>query len=263
MAILDVCIPVFGRRLENLRGDRLPKVEGVRYVVTVQDPDGELAGMDLREFLGREDIELRIYRDRGLSRNRNHALEASTADFILIADDDLVFKAEALVQIINIFESDSELDFATFRATTPDKRVFPPSGWDLKKRYRFYFPYEWEMAFRRSAIGDLRYSELTGIGAPYLTAGEGAFFAKKVLNRARKARFYDVNHVEHPSDHTSLRESASAGFIRTQGAFVLKDRGIFGALARFGIMAHRADAPFVKALIWLMQGAVYAWSKRL
>ena len=68
----------------------LPVVEGVRYIVSWQDHrDAEIPpALDARN-----DVTVDRFGQRGVSFNRNNAIELSTADVYLVADDDLRYSS--------------------------------------------------------------------------------------------------------------------------------------------------------------------------
>lgn len=86
---LQVAIPTHAPEgISRIERVLLPPREGVGYVVSWQDhrnariPDAVAA---------RDDVEVLRFDGRGLSANRNNALEHCRADIILIGDDDLVY----------------------------------------------------------------------------------------------------------------------------------------------------------------------------
>lgn len=253
---LDVMLVTTAARVESI--PELPVVESVRYIVSIQDPDLSLQPHLLLK-LQRPDIDIRIYHDTGLARNRNHALEAASADIVMIADDDLIFHPEGIRWVIKAFEEDSALEWVTLHASQPEKRIYPPHGWNLAEPYRFYSPVSFEMAFRRKSLPpQMRFSTLTGIGAPFLGAGEDDLF----YHHARKAnlhgKFLDIRNVTHPGSTTSVHSAKSIPVIRTKGALLRIMRGFFPGLIRLPLEAWRSHLPFFKALGALSGGFIYS-----
>ena len=128
---LEVEICTYGLAgLQRVAQMTLPAVEGVRYRICMQNPDG--AEVSLPEALRRPDVDFFQHPTRGLSINRNAALDRAEADIILIADDDLHYRAEGLRAIIDTFAADHALDFATFQYSGPDAKVYPTEACDLR-----------------------------------------------------------------------------------------------------------------------------------
>lgn len=129
---LEVLIATFGRDgLGRVIEMKLPEVEGVRYLVCCQNPDAEDISREAASLLVRPDIEIHYFTDRGSAVNRNHAFDLARAPYLLLADDDLRYKAEGLRRVIDTFDSHPDIDIATFRAAMPDPRIHPDTEHDL------------------------------------------------------------------------------------------------------------------------------------
>ena len=189
MVKLEVLICTTAARLSQLAPGRLPMLPEVRYIVVCQNPDGANTVPARAALARRHDIEVCQFDDRGLSVNRNHALDLATAPYMHIADDDLRFKAEGLRQIIAEFDADPSLDVLCTHAEIPEEHIYPPDGWNLAEPYRFYSPVSFEISLRRRAVENigLRFSPLFGIGAPFLAAGEGTYSCTRRSGAASRA----------------------------------------------------------------------------
>lgn len=254
---LDVLMVSSGLRLENLSPEALPPVEGVRYKIACQTTADRLPNTAKLE---RSDIEIRFFDDRGISVNRNHSLDMAQAPAVLLADDDTFFDAEGLAAAARFFAENSDVDYAAFRCIMPGRNNYPPDGHDLSKPYRFYGPVSIELAFRPEVLRrhNLKFNELAGIGAPYLTAGEEDLLLYHCRKAGLRGRFCDISVVTHPQPSTGLKEGDSAGFLRAKGALMRLNRGFAGALIRLPLEATRARGNKMKALVYLSQGFVYS-----
>lgn len=262
---LQVLICTTAKRLAAIDAVGLPVVDGVEYIVSCQNPERIDLESASRTLIGeRRDITIHFFENRGLSRNRNNAFSVASAQYLYIADDDISFSPDGLRQVINRFEADSSLDIICTRAEMPESRVYPPDGHDLNIPFRFYWIVSFEIALRRSAVeqSGLRFSELAGIGAPYLTAGEEEIFIESALRHGLKGRFADIVVAHHPALTTGVRDGAKPGVIRAKGAFMWLKRGALASILRIPIEAYRAPVAFFKALLWLAQGAAYAVKHR-
>ena len=102
---LEVQICTYGLDgLQRAAQMTLPAVDGVRYRICMQNPDG--AVIELPEALRRPDVDFFQHPTRGLSLNRNAALDRAEADIILIADDDLHYSDAGLRAVIDTFAAD-------------------------------------------------------------------------------------------------------------------------------------------------------------
>ncbi|MDE7407242.1 MAG: glycosyltransferase, partial [Muribaculaceae bacterium] len=129
MLTLDVLIStIYSAGIHRVAAMNLPVMEGVRYVVSWQCPEGKIPAE-----LCRSDIKIIPFDKRGLSSNRNNALANSTADLCLIADDDLIYKADQLQKVIDSFEQHPEVEVACFCYKGDHKR-YPIELTDISKR---------------------------------------------------------------------------------------------------------------------------------
>lgn len=254
MPRLDVMICTCGGNgLEKVEKMHLPSVDGVRYIVSCQSECRELpAGLQ------RDDILVRFNDSKGLSNNRNFALSLATAPYALVADDDLVFKAEGLADIIHIFDSHPDVDIAAFRCEYPFDKTYPPGEHDLADNYRNYYLTSFEIAVRMEAVRrcSLRFSPLMGIGAPVLTCGEENVFVLSALKQGLNGRFFPVTIAVHPDVPTGERETATPGVLRAQGAYIWLAFGIT-VVARMMLKAWRTPGCFLRNLMYISQGVVY------
>lgn len=258
---LDVMIVSMAGRMDHLlSAGALPEVEGVRYIVACQDPEHTLPDDYVPpEFSGRADLRFGLFRDRGVTKNRNHALDMSSAPYIYIADDDLEFSADGFRTIILTMERNPELDCALFRADIPEKRVFPPGEADLRKPWRFHSPVNFEIALRLQTVRryGIRFCELVGIGAPRMGAGEEEMMMASLRKRGCSIRFFPKVIVRHPGNTTSVRNALRSDVIRSKGAVIGSLNTPLGVLLRLPLEAWRSPAPFFRAFRLIADGYLY------
>lgn len=258
---LQILICTYGARLGRIALNDLPQVEGVGYLIVWQNPDG----LPVPDGFGRADVELLSFADRGVARNRNHALQAATAPLAMMCDDDVSLCADELRRLIERFEIQPDTDIIIFRSNMPVKRVYPPDGYDLAVPWPHHYVVNFEIAFRPDALrnADVYFNTLTGIGAPVLVAGEEDLLLRDARRRGLSIRFADICVATHPADTTAERLSADPAFIMTKGAIIAAIRGPLTALTRYPVEAHRADMPYGRALRALINGFFYALKHRL
>lgn len=262
-AQLQILICTVARRLGGIDTGGLPVMPSVSYLICCQCPDGERP--DVSETLARRsDVSVIFFDDRGLSRNRNHSLAASEAPYLLISDDDISYSAEGLTAIIDAFDTDPALDIVATRSVIPEPHVYPPHGHDLAVPYPRYSAISFEIALRRRSWqrSGVLFSELAGIGAPYLAAGEEQIFVHRLLEAGLRGRFIDAVVSHHRGTTTSVREAARPGVVRAKGALMRIERGFAAALLRLPVEAWRSPVAFPKALAYLCQGFAYSIKHR-
>lgn len=257
--ILEVQICTFGAAgLARVATMQLPEVPGVRYMVSLQNPDGD--SVDIPQPLRRSDLTVFQHPTRGLSINRNMAIDHSDADIILIADDDLNYTARGLETVLDTFHLNPDLDFATFMHTGADNKRYP-EGQELKLRLpKGYYLTSFELAIRRSSLPpDLRFSPNMGIGAPLFGAGEENLLLMRMIKKGLKGRFVPEVVVEHPGLSTGMREATPA-FLRAQGAWIRLYYGALRGAPRIILDAARRNAPYFKALFYLSVGFIRSFA---
>lgn len=224
---LQVLICTFGvdgiRRVCN---SAHPEVDGVRYLVSWQQPDGPV---DVPEGLeAREDFEVVVSATRGLSRNRNIALDAATAPLVLISDDDVSYTADRLGQVIEAFEDRPESDLITMQyECSGDKKTYIGKETNLRYAPKKYYVSSIEIAFRLGRVREsgLRFNERFGIGAEFI-AGEEQIFIDDALRAGLECRYVPRVICRHDGTTTSDRHFYDHAYIATKGA-------VFSRLFRF------------------------------
>lgn len=216
---LDVAIATWqpsglGRIVEM----KLPAVPGVRYVVSWQEHGNN--PVIPPEIACREDITVCLCEEKGVSRNRNNALDRCSAEIVLMGDDDLSYRAEELKGVIKAFEQRPEMQVATFRYHGAMKQ-YPKSETPL----RFPLPKNYgvatfEIAVRRKECRGLRFDELYGPGSPVWQAAED----EKFLWDARKAgldcRFIPLDVATHTGPTTGDRVLSKPGIAAASGKVI-------------------------------------------
>lgn len=266
---LEVLICTLGRDgIERVAAMGLPHVESVSYLVSWQMPDGEVP-----QSLIRPDVRIITSHDKGLSRNRNHALDNAAGDILLIADDDLSYTAEQLFSVANVFSKNPSLEVAMFRYDGEDKKCYPDHECDLGKEMpKGYYVTSFELALRRnSPAGKLRFNEKMGIGARYLHAAEEELLLLTARKMGLNCRFFPITITGHKG-LTSGNRDVTPGVARAFGAYI----GLaypFTCLPRILLKAWRlkrsGQGSFFKSLWQMLCGLVYAaavvtpqWSPR-
>lgn len=263
MPKLEVLVATFGAAgLRRALAREWPCVEGVRYLVCCQNPDGDELLSVAGALHDRGDTVVLFFRDRGLSVNRNHCLEAASAPYLLIMDDDLTLSAEGLRGIMETFDSRPDLDLLTVHADLAfsGRRQLPPPGHDLARPWPWYWAISFEIALRRSSVekAGVRFSTLAGIGAPVLGAGEENLFLHALLKKGLCGEYSGILIGCHDHETTSEREALNPAVVRAKGAVMRITRGSFPALLRLPLEARRSQMPFFRALGNLAYGYVYS-----
>lgn len=238
----------------------LPVVDNVRYIISWQLPDTDNFPGEVPAELIRNDVKVFQLNNRGISANRNNAIEHSTADICLVADDDLKYTPQQLAQVIATFEENPEVELATFRQSGGNNKKYPDYSFDLKERPKNYHITAFEIAFRRdTANGELRFNELFGPGPHLLQANEEGIFIHQALCKGVKCRFFPITIVHHEGITTGYRKM-TPGVLMAEGAYI----GIVfrnTALLRIPLFAWRNSrrglTKIFPAMRYLWKGYIY------
>lgn len=214
---LQVLICTFGEAgIRRIAEASHPRIPGVEYIVSWQlgDSDGNIP-----EGLQRDDFRILLSDTRGLSRNRNIALDAASAPICLIADDDLSYDPDAFRNIIEVFKADPQLDIAAFRYSGGDGKHYPDHEFDLRLPPKGYYVSSIELAFRRESVmaSGIRFDLRFGIGAQF-PSGEENIWLHQLLQAGLKGKFFPITIANHEALTTGSRLGADPEFIRTKGA---------------------------------------------
>jgi len=251
---LEVQISTFGKAgLHRVAKMKLPEIDGVKYLVSLQNPDGDV--IDVPQALERGDIKILEHADRGLSVNRNYGIENGNCNVILIADDDLDYTSEGLNFVKSVFENNPTLDFATFRHEGDDGKKFPDHEFEIKRKLpKDYYLTSFELAIRRSSLpDDLRFSPMLGIGSPLFSVGEENVFMYRMVMNGLRGRFFPYTIAVHRGQTSGVR-LASITVLQGQGAWLWIRYGWIEGFLRVLVDTPRRNAPFFKSLIYMIKG---------
>lgn len=109
---IDVLICSLNKGIVRVDEVMLPPRSDVHYIVSYQYTDERYLDLIPESLSQREDVTLYKYNGQGLSANRNLAMEKSTAELFMYADDDTHFTEETFDTIFETFKQETELDIA-------------------------------------------------------------------------------------------------------------------------------------------------------
>lgn len=174
---IDILICTIDEGVGSVSQVLMPPTPDVRYVVSVQYTDNSVP--DIPAALAeRSDVTVTTLAGRGLSRNRNHALRAASADILVIADDDCRYTPGHIAAILHAYRDNPEADAICFEAQSYDgqpMKRYPnrPLPYNEAER-EGYFPTSMEITLRRTSLerSGVRFDERYGLGATLFPAGE-------------------------------------------------------------------------------------------
>ena len=239
----------------RLEAMNLPRVEGVRYVVSWQ-----LAGDNPQvpeKLSSRPDVEVHLLERPGVSANRNNACRHCTAPVVLMGDDDLTYYPEALREVIRIFKETPDLDVAMFRHDGEDK-YYP----DASCRLGIPLPKGMtaaavDLAVRREALQRVRFDEKFGPGAPVWQAAEDEKFLLDLRRAGMDCRYFPVSICCHDHPSTGLR-AMTPGVAAAAGRYIRLEYPL-SWIPRIFLKAwrdQRKGGKFLPTLRNMLRGAV-------
>lgn len=219
---LDILICSIDKGIVRVTDVLLPPQDNVRYIVAYQYTDERYLDLIPRSLGKREDVSIYTYKGQGLSANRNFALEKSTADLVMYADDDAHLLPETPEVVTKVFDENKDLDVAFFCASTytgkPLKK-YPNNDFPVLAMPTEYTVSAIEMVCRRVKVqGKIRFDERFGLGTRFLTCGEDEIWLVDALRAKLHIHYYPQKIVE---TSTMLKKSliyVDTGVQRSRGA---------------------------------------------
>lgn len=215
--ILQVLICTFGQRgIDSVAVHSHPVVDGVEYLVSLQNPEGDVT---IPDRLKRPDFKIITHPTRGIAVNRNHAIEAATAPIAIMSDDDIDFEASELTSVIDEFNKHPFCDLLTFKYhSSNNEKSYPQHEADLRNPPKGYYISCIELAFRTGIIKKtLRFNENFGFSTIFL-GGEEDIFLCDSIRKGLTARFIPIYSCRHDGSSTGTRDRNKPEFIMTHGA---------------------------------------------
>ena len=223
--LISLLVPTLGDRKEELSRllDSLVRqtCRDFEVLVISQDHFREVSEL-LAGYEGR--LTLRHIRSerKGLSLARNLGLEAARGDVMVLSDDDCWYPDDAVETVAAAFRACPQMDVLATRIYDPLSdslyKAYEKAGRQLTRKTDVLSRSSIELAFRRE--GCLRFDELFGLGATYVSGEENDFLVRCL--KAKKTVFYQpVTTVYHA--RKTGRESPAQ--LVAKGAFYAKNFG--------------------------------------
>lgn len=231
----------------------LKPVNGVRYIVSWQ----KHGNREIPRELMRDDVEVHRTDSVGISANRNNAFDHCNAEVVWLADNDLVLSEEGLLTIRESFALRPEMHLAVFKVKYPYVKSYPPGECRLKIPFpKNFYVATFEMAIRRSALGDLRMHPMMGVGLEEFSSGEDEWYLISAIRSGADCRFIDRLICEHPAYTTgSSPEKIYPGVLRSSG-FIIREMYPLSWPLRLVLKAWRTGRMKKGALFHLLRGAL-------
>jgi GT2 family glycosyltransferase len=174
-------------------------------------------------------LNLFSYKEKGLSKSRNRAIEHCNSDIALISDDDVIYVKNIQEILMKAFEENPEADIITFQIKTPEGKFF--------KNYK-YIPFmhnikslmkvsSIEIALKVDSIrkNNIKFDENFGLGSRFPT-GEEIIFLTDALKKGLKIKFLPITIAYHKKESSGGNFKNNISLIKAKGAMFYR---IFGS----------------------------------
>ncbi|MGN0086322.1 MAG: glycosyltransferase [Alloprevotella sp.] len=231
---LSLLICTIDERIARVPDILLPPHPAIRYVVSWQRATGETIAPPA-VLLERKDVTLTQISGRGLSANRNNALQNCPTAYAVMADDDCRYRMADLEALIALMDEHPEVEIFCGRARRADgelRRKYSAQPFDYSSAPRFTYYASVEIAVRVS--GRLpRFDERFGLGAEKMTSGEEEVFLQVAHSNGLKICYFPIDICTTlEAATTGTRFDTDAGVRRAKGGVMCIMYGRWGALLR-------------------------------
>lgn len=258
--MIDVLISTYGDGIKRAINVPLPKRKDVRYIISHQSLDSIDNHVD--DFIqSRDDVFYFKINSKGLSKNRNNAINKSSSDYIYFCDDDVTLNDSVFDTIIKSFEK-YDADAISFKIETHGLKPF--------KRYK-------NKAFKHNILSSLRVSSIElvckrssivknnlffdedfGLGAKYIASEENIFVSDMI--KSGLTIFFLPIYIVYHSEESSGKNWSSSALVYSKGAFFRRVFGDYISLVLIFIFAlkkyneYKNDISFLNFLRQSMLG---------
>lgn len=259
---LSLLICTFNEGISNIFDLLLPPSEQVEYVISFQYTDSTYLALIPHTLAERSDVKIVSYKGKGLSANRNHALQHCTTELALICDDDVRYTPDKLSMLIKLFEQHPEVDIALFQVAHPNGafiKAYAAHSYEYSQRPRGSYVSSCEIALRTSApypLFDLRF----GLGAPFLACGEEEVWLHQAWLQGSRIRYFPQLLCTIPDEPTTgLCFTSDVRVRRSKGAVLYMIHGFWSSLLRITATALRFPCSVPRWAYWcdMLAGICY------
>lgn len=199
---IDILICTYNEGVYNIKNLILPYHPDISYKISHQVVD-YMQDSEQLDFLQRDDIFYKKTTSKGLSKNRNNVLNMASGDICFIADDDVKYQIEDIINVAKEFESNPKLDIFIGKIKTYTNEPEYKSYSDSKHKCNIYdigHISSIEIIFKNKSIKDnnIKFDENFGLNGNIYPKGEETIFLADCLNKNLSITYYPNYIVQHP-----------------------------------------------------------------
>ncbi|EGQ9784885.1 glycosyltransferase [Vibrio vulnificus] len=197
MLTYQFLISTYSERAFDIDYQNLPRTENLSYVVVIQKPCNNIFDIN------RDDIKI-VYTDTiGVAKSRNIALREATSDVVFFMDDDVSFINDKFKKIVNQYENDERLIFATHQINDefnePRKKYPNDNTFHTLKSILRYGTVEISLRREFAIQKSISFDERFGAGV-YLSACDEPIFLASLLKNKAIGKHFDIPVFFHPKE---------------------------------------------------------------
>lgn len=216
---IDVMISTLNDRIYNIKNIILEPNPDINYIICHQITEDKIYKIS---FENRSDIKYIQLSNKGLSLSRNTCIENSSADILLIADDDITYEKDFLETIKSSFLRYSDADVLCFKTKIVNTDLpFKAYPFEVLKidNVRNYAPASIEIAIKRDSLYKIgKFNTLFGVGSFFPVGEETILIAEAIKNNCN-ILFIPEYIVSHPEDSTGTNRFKNENIIVAIGAY--------------------------------------------
>ncbi len=200
--------------------------------------------------------------ERGLSKSRNMAMEASESEICLFADDDEVFCSDIEKTIVSAFEKIKDAGLIAFQVHGIEKRFKKYAS--SQKKLNFFSALKIssvQIAFRKHSIEKkgIKMDERFGAGSKYIM-GEENIFLSDCLRQGLKMYYVPSKIADLHMNKSSWNNGYDEKYFVSRGAQYFRMSKCFYPVLIFYFsthiyMRHKGQFKLKDALKWMFKGA--------
>ncbi len=213
--------------------------------------------------INKRHIKFLSFNEKGLSKSRNKAIENSTADICVIADDDLVYNDNYLKIIREAYLKYNDADLIIF--DVPSTNTMRPDSIISTKTCKIGYlkslkVSSYKITFKRESIlnNKIRFDELFGAGSVF-NSGEENIFLFDCLKKGLNIYYIPIKIATVSHETSTWFNGFNRNYFRTKGA--LSNRLFkcfdFIFILQFAIRKYRLyykEISIIKAISYMCEG---------
>ena len=226
-------------------------------VVVVQNPNkAAWTPSDFPKLRDRGDVSFEELESVGVAKSRTRAIWLASSEYLVFADDDIVFSESGLDEAIKYLDQNPKLSLLLAQAQDPAGKLRKryPAGVTKLNLFNSARAATYEMIIRVDAVRQFGvvFDEHFGAGSENYLGDEYIFIAD-LLRAGGKAEFVPITIATHPEDSSGSGWGTDRDRIARAKVFTR----VFGPLApfvrfAFGLRRHRELGGFAKLLRFVL-----------